>query len=147
MTGIEKLDNDAGRYHTKIMEDAFKEGKNKLTKEKIKKTVKNFFSAHSQKELTVSVYLDSEHNESVCTFHISAQDWEVTENTAETELVISDFITPKTALIPDKVEIPYDKAVGCKADTVTGEGSDIAADVLIVTFKNGTVIELEFLNM
>lgn len=60
MTGNEYFDNDAGKIGARMMMEANKSRKcNKLTREKIKKTVEDFFGEHEEKELIVTVSLDS----------------------------------------------------------------------------------------
>lgn len=148
MTGNEKFDNDAGRIGARMMEEARKSRKhNTLTKEKIKQTVEVFLSEHDEKELNVAIYLDSNGRKPVCNFHIDTPELETIEDSTKTQLVISDFTTPKS-LIPDDVTIRYEEVARCETTVRTGETEDdILADVLEVAFKNGTVMELGFLKI
>lgn len=148
MTSNEKFDNDAGRIGARMMEESRKSrNRNVLTKEKIKQTVEDFLSEHDQKELNVTVYLDSSGRKSICNFHIDTPECEVLENSTKAELIISDYTTPKS-LIPDDVTIQYEEVKKCEPTVRTGETKDdILVDVLEITFKNGTVLELGFLNI
>lgn len=138
--------NDAGKQGARMMEEAFKSRKHTLTREMIKQTVKNFFQEHEEKEVTITVYLDSNSRNSICNFHIDAQEREIAEDSTKTKLIISNYATPLLSLIPDDVTIRYDEVVKCEPTVWTGETKDdIVADVLEVMFKNGTVLELGFL--
>lgn len=117
-----------------------------LTRETIKQTVEDFFAEHEEKELTVTVSLDSSHRKPICNFHIEAQEREIVEDSTKTELIISNFAGSILLLVPDDVIIPYDEVSKCEVTVITGETEDdIVADVLKVTFKNNTVLELGFL--
>lgn len=147
MTGNERFDNDAGRVGAKFFEDNFKSKQNVLTREEIKQKVEDFLSEHDQKELNVTIYLDSSGRKPICNFHIDTPECEIIENSTKAELVISDFSTPKS-LIPDDVTIRYEEVKKYEATVRTGETKDdILADVLEITFKNGTVLELGFLKL
>lgn len=116
-------------------------------KEKIKQTVEEFFSEHDQKELNVTIYLDSDGRKPICNFHIDTPECEIIEDSTKSQLVISDFTTPKS-LIPDDVTIRYGEVIRCENTVRTGETKDdILADVLEITFQNGTVLELGFLKI
>ena len=118
----------------------------KLTRETIKQTVEDFFIEHEEKELVVTVSLDSNNKKASCNFHIDAQEREVTEDLTKTELIISNYASPLASLIPDDVTIRYEEVTKCEAIVKTGETKDdIVAHVLEVAFKNGTVLELGFL--
>ena len=120
---------------------------NTLTREKIKQTVEDFLSEHDEKELNVAIYLDSNGRKPICNFHIDTPELETIEDSTKTQLVISDFTTPKS-LIPDDVTIRYEEVARCETTVRTGETEDdILADVLEVAFKNGTVMELGFLKI
>lgn len=149
MTGNEKFDNDAGRIGAKMMMEANKSRKcNKLTREKIKKTVEDFFGEHEEKELIVTVSLDSSNRKTICNFHIASEIYEIVENSTKTELIISNYASPLVSLIPDDVTIRYEEVARCEVTVRTGETEDdILADVLEVAFKNGTVVELGFLKI
>lgn len=146
MTGNEKFDNDAGRIGARIMAEANKSRKhNTLSREKIKQTVEDFLSEHDEKELNVAIYLDSNGRKPICNFHIDAPELETIEDSTKAQLVISDFTTPKS-LIPDDATIRYEEVVNCESTVRTGETKDdILADVLEITFTNGTILELGFL--
>lgn len=147
MVNNEKFDyaNDVGKQGARCFENAFKEKKKVLTRETIKQTVEDFFSEHDQKELQVTIYLDSSGRKRICNFHIDTPECEVLEDSTKTELIISDYTTPKS-LIPDDVTICYEEVKKCEPTVRTGETKDdILADVLEITFKNGTVLELGFL--
>ena len=117
-----------------------------LTIEAIKKTVEDFFTEHDEKELTVTISLDSSNRKTLCNFHIDAQEREILEDSTKTELIISNYATPLLSLIPDDVTIRYEEVTKCKPTVRTGETEDdIVAHVLEVEFKNGTVMELGFL--
>lgn len=117
-----------------------------LTREKIKETVEDFFMEHRKKELLVSIYLDTEGKKPICNFHIASDHQEVTEDSTQTELIISDFISK--SLMPDDVTIQYEEVVKCEVEVRTGETEeDIVANVLEIMFKNGTVLEVGFLNI
>ena len=116
-----------------------------LTREIIKKTVEDFFAEHDQKELNVTIYLDSDGRKPICNFHIDIPECEIVEDSTKAELIISDYTTPKS-LIPDDVTIRYEEVIRCEPTVRTGETKDdILADVLEISFKNGTVLELGFL--
>lgn len=116
-----------------------------LTREEIKKTVERFLTEHEQKELNITIYLDSSGRKPICNFHIDTPECEVIEDSTKAQLVMSDFTTPKS-LIPDDVTIRYEEVTKCELAVRTGETKDdILADVLEVEFKNGTVLELGFL--
>lgn len=117
-----------------------------LTRETIKQTVEDFFAKHEEKELIVTVSLDSNNRKAICNFHIDSQEREIVEDSTKTELIISNYTSSLLSLIPDDVTIRYEEVTRCEATVVTGETEDdILADVLEVAFKNGTVMELEFL--
>lgn len=116
-----------------------------LTRETIKKTVEDFFAEHDQKELNITIYLDSDERKPICNFHIDTPECEIIEDSTKAQLVISDFTTPKS-LIPDDVTIRYEEVMRCEPTIKTGEDKDdILADVLEIAFKNGTILELGFL--
>lgn len=147
MTGNEYFDNDAGRIGARMMAEAHKSRKcNKLTREKIKKTVEDFFAEHEEKELVVTVLLDSSNRKTICNFHIDSQEREITEDSTKTELIISNYASSLLSLVPDDVTIRYEEVIRCEATVKTGETKDdVLAHVLEVEFKNGTVMELGFL--
>lgn len=147
MTGNEKFDNDAGRIGAKMMMEANKSRKcNKLTREKIKKTVEDFFGEHEEKELIVTVSLDSSNRKTIFNFHIASEIYEIVENSTKTELIISNYASVSS--IPDDVTIRYEEVTRCEPTVRTGETEDdILADVLEVAFKNGTVVEFKFLKI
>lgn len=117
----------------------------KLIREEIKKSVEDFLKEHEQKELNITIYLDSSERKPICNFHIDTSELETIEDSTKAQLVISDFATPKS-LIPDDVTIRYEEVIRCETTVRTGEAKDdILADVLEIAFKNGTVLELGFL--
>ena len=119
--------------------------KNELTKATIKKTVEDFFAEHDQKELNVTIYLNSDRRKSICNFHIDTPECEIIEDSTKAGLIISNFATPKS-LIPDDVTIRYEEVTRCDPNVRTGETKDdILADVLELGFKNGTLLELGFI--
>jgi len=92
--------------------------------------------------------LDSEGKKPICNFHIDAQEREIVEDSTKTELIISNYATPLSSLIPDDVTIRYEEVKKCESTVMTGETKDdILADMLEITFKNGTVLEFGFINM
>lgn len=116
-----------------------------LTRETIKQTVEGFLAEHEQKELNITIYLDSSERKPICNFHIDTPEYEIIEDSTKTELIISDYKTPKS-LIPDDATIRYEEVISCEPTVKTGEDKDdILADVLEISFKNGTVLELGFL--
>ena len=150
MTGNEKFDNDVGRVNTRLAFLARKHSDQKesivLSKEKIKQTVEDFFGEHEEKELIVTVSLDSSNRKVICNFHIASEIYEIVEDSTKTELIISNYASPLVSLIPDDVTIRYEEVTRCEATVRTGETEDdILADVLEISFKNGTVMELGFL--
>ena len=147
MTGNEYFDNDTGRIGARMMEEARKSRKcNTLTREKIKQTVEDFFGEHEEKELVVTVSLDSSNRKTICNFHIASEIYEIVENSTKTELIISNYASVSS--IPDDVTIRYEEVTRCEATVRTGETEDdILADVLEIAFKNGTVVELGFLKI
>ena len=147
MTGNEYFDNDAGRIGARMMMEANKSRKcNKLTREKIKKTVEDFFGEHEEKELIVTVSLDSSNRKTICNFHIASEIYEIVESSTKTELIIRNYASVSS--IPDDVTIRYEEVTRCESTVKTGETEDdILADVLEVAFKNGTVLELGFLKI
>lgn len=117
-----------------------------LTRETIKQTVEDFFREHEEKELVVTILLDSNNRKAICNFHIDAQEREIVEDSTKTELIISNYASPLVSLIPDDVTIRYEEVVRCEATVKTGETKDdIVAHVLEIAFRNGTVMELGFL--
>ena len=119
----------------------------KLIREEIKKSVEDFLKEHEQKELNITIYLDSSERKPICNFHIDTSELETIEDSTKAQLVISDFTMPKS-LIPDDITIRYEEVTRCEATVRTGETEDdILADVLEVAFKNGTVLELGFLKI
>lgn len=117
-----------------------------LTRETIKQTVEDFFAEHEEKELYVTIYLNSDRKKSICNFHIDAQEREITEDSTKTELIISNYALPLVSLVPDDVTIRYEEVTRCETDVATGETEDdILADILKITYINGTVMELGFL--
>ncbi len=152
MTGNEKFDNDTGRVNTRLAFLARKHSDQKkpivLSKETIKKTVEDFFEEHEEKELVVTVSLDSSNRKAICNFHITSEIYEIVEDSTKTELIISNYASPLVSLIPDDVTIRYEEVTRCEATVRTGETKDdILADVLEIGFKNGTVLELGFLKI
>lgn len=147
MTGNDKFDNDPGRIGARMMEEARKSRKhNTLTRDKIKQTVENFFGEHEEKELIVTISLDSSNRKAICNFHIASEIYEIVEDSTKTELIISNYASPLVSLIPDDVTIRYEEVTRCEATVRTGETKDdILADVLEIEFKNSTVMELGFL--
>ena len=120
--------------------------KNELTRETIKQTVDDFFGEHEEKELTVTVSLDSNNRKAICNFHIASEIYEIVEDSTKTELIISNYASPLVSLIPNDVTIRYEEVTRCETTARTGETKDdILADVLEIGFKNGTVLELGFL--
>ena len=117
-----------------------------LTRETIKQTVEDFFEEHEEKELIVTVSLDSSNRKAICNFHIASEIYEIVEDSTKTELIISNYASPLVSLIPDDVTIRYEEVVRCETTARTGETEDDIVDhVLEVEFKNGTVLELGFL--
>lgn len=149
MTGNEYFDNDAGRIGARMMMEARNSRKcNTLSKETIKQTVEHFFGEHEEKELIVTVSLDSSSRKAICNFHIASEIYEIVEDSAKTELIISNYASPLVSLVPDDVTICYEEVTRCETAVRTGETEDdILADVLEIGFKNGTVIELGFLKI
>ncbi len=138
--------NDVGKQNAKMMNEAIKlRNQNTLTRETIKQAVEDFFTEHEEKELTVTISLDSSNKKAICDFHIDAQERETVEDSTKTELIISNYATPLLSLIPDDVTIRYEEVIKCERTVRTGETKDdIVAHVLEVEFKNGTVLELGF---
>ena len=117
-----------------------------LTRETIKQTVEHFFTEHEEKELTVTISLDSSNKKSICNFHIDTSELETIEDSTKTELIISNYETPLLSLVPDDVTIRYEEVIRCESTVRTGETKDdIVAHVLEIAFRNGTVMELGFL--
>ena len=122
--------------------------KNELTRETIKQTVEDFFGGHKQKELVVTILLDSNNRKAICNFHIASEIYEIVEDSTKTELIISNYASPLVSLIPDDVTICYGEVTRCEATVKTGEDkNEILADVLEISFNNGTLVELGFLHM
>lgn len=120
--------------------------KNELTRETIKQTVEDFFGGHEQKELVVTVSLDSSNRKAICNFHIDSQEREIIEDSTKTELIISNYDSSLVSLVPDDVTIRYEEVTRCETTVKTGETKDdIMAHVLEIAFRNGTVMELGFL--
>ncbi|MDE7200999.1 MAG: hypothetical protein K2O91_03640 [Lachnospiraceae bacterium] len=117
-----------------------------MTRETIKQTVEDFFQKHGEKELTVTILLDSSDRKTICNFHIDAQEREIVEDSTKTELIISNYALSLLSLVPDDITIRYEEVIKCEPTVKTGESKDdIVAYVLEVAFKNGTVLELGFL--
>ena len=117
-----------------------------LTRETIKQTIEDFFGEHEEKELVVTISLDSSNRKAICNFHIASEIYEIVEDSTKTELIISNYASPLVSLIPDDVTIRYEEVVRCETTARTGETEDDIVDhVLEVEFKNGTVLELGFL--
>lgn len=117
-----------------------------LKRETIKQTVEDFFAEHEEKELTVTVSLDSSNRKTICNFHIDSQGREIVEDSTKTELIISNYSASLLSLIPDDISIKYEEITRCEPTVRTGETKDdIVAHVLEIVFRNGTVMELGFL--
>ena len=117
-----------------------------ITRETIKQTIENFFAEHEEKELIVTVSLDSSERKAICNFHIDAQEREILEDSTKTELIISNYASSLVSLVPDDVTIRYEEVTRCEATVRTGETKDdIVAHVMEIGFKNGTILELGFL--
>ena len=117
-----------------------------ITRETIKQTVEDFFAEHEEKELIVTVSLDSSNRKAICNFHIDSEIYEIVEDSTKTELIISNYASPLVSLIPDDVTIRYEEVTKCESVIKTGETKDdILADILEIEFVNGTVMELGFL--
>ena len=152
MTGNEKFDNDTGRVNTRLAFLARKHSDQKesivLSKETIKRTVEDFFGEHEEKELVVTVSLDSSNRKAICNFHTASEIYEIVENSTKTELIVSNYASSLVSLVPDDVTIRYEEVIRCEVTARTGETEDdILADVLEIEFKNGTVLELGFLKV
>ena len=120
--------------------------KSELTRETIKQTVEDFFAEHEEKELIVTVSLDSSNRKAICNFHIASEIYEIVEDSAKTELIVSNYASSLVSLVPDDVTIQYDEVIRCEATVATGETKDdILADVLEIEYRNGTLLELGFL--
>ena len=120
--------------------------KNELTRETIKQTVDDFFGEHEEKELTVTVSLDSNNRKAICNFHIASELFELVDDSTKTVLFISIYASPLVSLIPNDVTIRYEEVTRCETTARTGETKDdILADVLEIAFRKGTVMELGFL--
>ena len=119
--------------------------KNKtITRETIKQTVEDFFGEHEEKELIVTVSLDSRNRKVICNFHIASEIYEIVESSTKTELIISNYASVSS--IPDDVTIRYEEVTRCEVTVRTGETKDdIVAHVLEIGFKNSTVMEFGFL--
>ena len=117
-----------------------------ITRETIKHIVEDFFGEHEEKELVVTVSLDSSNRKAICNFHIASEIYEIVEDSTKTELIISNYASPLVSLVPDDVTIRYEEVTKCEVTVKTGETEDdILADVLEITFTNGTILELGFL--
>lgn len=117
-----------------------------LSRETIKQTVEDFFAEHEEKELVVTVSLDSSNRKAICNFHIDSEICEIVEDSTKTELIIGNYASPLLSLIPNDVTIRYEEVTRCEVTVRTGETEDdILADVLEIGFKNGTLLELGFL--
>lgn len=117
-----------------------------MTREEIKQTVEDFFGGHEEKELVVTVSLDSSNRKAICNFHIASEIYEIVENSTKTELIISNYASPLVSLIPDDVTIRYEEVRKCESTVRTGESKDdVLVDVLEIEFKNGIVLELRYL--
>ena len=86
-----------------------------LTRETIKKTVEGFFGEHEEKELVVTVSLDSSNKKAICNFHIASEIYEIVEDSTKTELIISNYTSPLVSLIPDDVTIRYEEVTRCES--------------------------------
>lgn len=116
-----------------------------LTRETIKKTVEGFFGEHEEKELVVTISLDSSNRKAICNFHIASEIYEIVENSTKTKLIISNYASPLISLIPDDVTIRYDDVARCEATVRTGETKDdIVAHVLEIAFKMTQLWNLDF---
>lgn len=112
--------------------------------ENVKQIIVNFFASHDngEKELYVSIFLDARRKTSICNLHIDSGYREIIEDDTKAIFVISNY-ADQMLTIPDDVTIRYDEVTRCEATVRTGETKDdIVADVLEITFKNGTVLEL-----
>lgn len=108
--------------------------------------MEDFFAEHEEKELVVTISLDSSNRKAICNFHIASEIYEIVEDSTKAELIISNYASPLVSLIPDDVTIRYEEVVKCESTVRTGETEDdILADVLEIEFVNGTVMELGFL--
>lgn len=117
-----------------------------LTREEIKESVENFFESHKEKKLCVDVYLDTKDKKPIFNFYIDLKQCEIMENSSQTELIISNYAEIQT--LPIMVNILYEEVINCETTVKTGEAEEkILADALVITFKNGTVLKLGFLNI
>ena len=91
-----------------------------LTRETIKQTIEDFFGEHEEKELIVTVSLDSSNRKAICNFHIASEIYEIVEDSTKTELIISNYASPLVSLIPDDVTIRYEEVVRCETTARTG---------------------------
>lgn len=48
-----------------------------LTRETIKQTVEDFFGEHEEKELIVTISLDSSNRKTICNFHIASEIYDI----------------------------------------------------------------------
>lgn len=120
-----------------------------LTKGAIKEKVESFIEQHNEKELLVTVSLISKGKgkNPICNFYIDSESREVIESCDKECLTINISSLPK-ALNSDDVVIPYEEVMICEELEKVGETSnDVVAKVLEIVFKNGTVMELGFLNI
>lgn len=119
--------------------------KKELTRATIKQTVEDFFGEHEEKELVVTISLDSSNRKAICNFHIASEIYEIVENSTKTKLIISNYASPLISLIPDDVTIRYDDVARCEATVRTGETKDdIVAHVLEIAFKMTQLWNLDF---
>ncbi len=116
-----------------------------MTREELKPMIENFMTTngHDEKELMISVKLNEI---PVVDFHIDADAIEITENSTKTELEISNLKSIVVMVAPDYVRISYEDVKSCKIAPFERDGM-ILADLMILTYENGTVVELGFLAM
>lgn len=115
------------------------------TRDEIKQQIEDFLAKYPDKELLVTVALDGENLKPICNMHIDSDKIGIVEDDAKLSLTISNYEMP-SSLVPDEVIIRYGEITEYKETVRTGETEDdILANVLEITYWNGTIIELGFL--
>lgn len=116
-----------------------------VTRNEVKQQIEDFLAKYPDKELLVTVALDGENWKPICNMHIDSDKIGIVEDDTKLSLTISNYEMP-SSLVPDEVIIRYGEITKCKETVRTGETEDdILANVLEITYWNGTIIELGFL--
>lgn len=112
----------------------------------LKKQIEDFMSDKDRAEKTASISVRLSDG-TLADFHINADGRCIEEDSTNRILMISNMNEVGSWEIPDTLHICYEDVVDCKIGTFANndDGTDAIADVLTLTYANGTEVEIGFL--